>query len=145
MNLGKLKKGELLDICAKLGILRCKSKTRAQLIHLIHNGKLDNKGSNAGGHNTNVNGKSFEIATNVAHDSNYVKLVQREFITYMRKMHSICVFRIPDEAYIQGTSIVKILEKKTQSMEGSVETKLWASPSLKREYELVLGDGFRVS
>lgn len=29
-------------------------------------------------------------------------------------------------------------------MEGSVETKLWAGPALKREYELVLGDEFKV-
>ena len=29
-------------------------------------------------------------------------------------------------------------------MEGSVETKLWSGPSLKREYELVLGDEFEV-
>lgn len=29
-------------------------------------------------------------------------------------------------------------------MEGSVETKLWSGPSLKREYELVLGIGFEV-
>jgi hypothetical protein len=39
---------------------------------------------------------------------------------------------------------VKILEKKEQSVAGSVETKLWASPSLKREYEIVLGNDFVV-
>jgi hypothetical protein len=27
---------------------------------------------------------------------------------------------------------------------GSVETKLWAGPSLKREYEIILGDNFIV-
>jgi len=40
--------------------------------------------------------------------------------------------------------IIKILEKKEQNVPGSVETKLWGSPSLKREYELVLGTGFEV-
>ena len=29
-------------------------------------------------------------------------------------------------------------------MDGSVETKLWSCPSLKREYELVLGNDFEV-
>ena len=39
---------------------------------------------------------------------------------------------------------IKILEKKEQHVDGSVETKLWSGPSLKREYELVLGDKFNV-
>jgi hypothetical protein len=30
----------------------------------------------------------------------------------------------------------KILEKKNQNAEGSVDTKLWAGPSLKREYQI---------
>ena len=34
--------------------------------------------------------------------------------------------------------VMKILEKKEQRVQGSVETKLWSGPSLKREYELVL-------
>ena len=41
-------------------------------------------------------------------------------------------------------SLIKILEKKEQNVEGSVETKLWSGPSLKREYELVLGNDFKV-
>ena len=40
--------------------------------------------------------------------------------------------------------VIKILEKKEQNVEGTVETKLWSGPSLKREYELVLGDEFEV-
>jgi hypothetical protein len=36
------------------------------------------------------------------------------------------------------------LEKKEQNVDGSVETKLWSGPSLKREYELVLGPDFEV-
>jgi predicted small secreted protein len=58
------------------------------------------------------------------------------------------LFRCPDEAYIieytNGVKVIKILEKKEQNVEGSVETKLWSGPSLKREYELVLGNGFTV-
>lgn len=68
---------------------------------------------------------------------------------YMKKMHNIDLFRCPDEAYIfeyeNGTTEIKILEKKEQNVQGSVETKLWSGPSLKREYELVLGDNFKVS
>jgi hypothetical protein len=58
------------------------------------------------------------------------------------------LFRCPDEAYIieytSGRKVIKILEKKEQNVEGSVETKLWSGPSLKREYELVLGAEFEV-
>ena len=58
------------------------------------------------------------------------------------------MFRCPDEAYIieytSGRKVIKILEKKEQNVEGSVETKLWSGPSLKREYELALGNDFTV-
>ena len=43
-----------------------------------------------------------------------------------------------------GQIVLQILEKKEQKCEGSVETKLWSSPSLKREYELTLGENFKV-
>lgn len=66
----------------------------------------------------------------------------------MKRMYNVKLFRCPDEAYIveynTGRKVIKILEKKEQNVEGSVETKLWSGPSLKREYELVLGNGFEV-
>jgi len=66
----------------------------------------------------------------------------------MKKKYNIELFRCPDEGYItefkNGRKVIKILEKKEQNVEGSVETKLWAGPSLKREYELMLGDEFEV-
>jgi hypothetical protein len=66
----------------------------------------------------------------------------------MKKKYNIDMFRCPDEAYIieynSGRKVVKILEKKEQNGPGSVDTKLWAGPSLKREYELVLGPNFEV-
>jgi hypothetical protein len=72
----------------------------------------------------------------------------------MKKFYNIEMIRNPDEAYIINEKhksvdkdkkiLIKILEKKEQSVEGSVETKLWSSPSLKREYELLLGDKFIV-
>jgi len=67
---------------------------------------------------------------------------------YMKNKYNIELFRCPDEAYIieytNGRKVIKILEKKEQNVEGSVETKLWSGPSLKREYELVLGTDFEV-
>ena len=67
---------------------------------------------------------------------------------YMKNKYNIELFRCPDEAYIieynTGKKIIKILEKKEQNVEGSVETKLWSGPSLQREYELVLGADFEV-
>ena len=36
------------------------------------------------------------------------------------------------------------MEKKEQNVSGSVETKLWSGPSLKREYAIVLGNEFEV-
>ena len=68
-------------------------------------------------------------------------------ITHKNK-YNIDMFRCPDEAYIieyaSGRKVIKILEKKEQNVEGSVETKLWSGPSLKREYELILGPEFEV-
>jgi hypothetical protein len=71
------------------------------------------------------------------------------FKAYMCSKYKIDIFRHPDEAYIiecnaTGKTVIKILEKKEQHVAGSVETKLWAGPSLKREYEIVLGDKFEV-
>jgi hypothetical protein len=45
---------------------------------------------------------------------------------------------------ILGEKIIKILEKKEQNREGSVETKLWSGVALKREYELRFGSGFEI-
>lgn len=83
-----------------------------------------------------------------------IYLTQSGLKKYFKKKHDIELFRNPDEAYLikkvnsDGTydkCIVKILEKKEQHCEGSVETKLWAGPSLKREYEIILGDMFVVN
>jgi hypothetical protein len=75
-----------------------------------------------------------------------VFVLQSGMKRYMLVKYGIQMFRCPDEAYIietdsgSGTTrvVVKILEKKEQRVQGSVETKLWSGPSLKREYELVL-------
>lgn len=137
-----------------------------------------NKGTGAGGSNTNYYGKKFEEKTNnekrlldMGYDKNsfstkptkssdyylskkfedktIVFVLQSGLKKYMKIKYNKELFRCPDEAYIieysDGRKAIKILEKKEQNREGSVETKLWAGPSLKREYELVLGSEFNVS
>ena len=64
---------------------------------------------------------------------------------FCQKNYNIDAIREPDEAYIikkDDKTTIKILEKKAQNGQGSVETKLWACIGLKREYEIVFGDNF---
>ena len=136
-----------------------------------------NKGTGAGGANTNYYGKRFEEKTNnqprliamgytnlpyskkpkkandyylskTFEDKTVVFVLQNGLKKYVKFKYNIDLFRCPDEAYIieytSGRKVIKIVEKKEQKVEGSVETKLWAGPSLKREYELVLGAEFEV-
>jgi hypothetical protein len=133
-----------------------------------------NKGIGAGGVNTNYFGKMFEEKTNnrqrlleigytkysftkKAYDNYLSKTFENKTVvfvsqnglkTFMKNKYNIDLFRCPDEAYIieyaSGRKVIKILEKKEQNVDGSVETKLWSGPSLKREYELVLGLEFEV-
>ena len=81
-------------------------------------------------------------------DKNISFVLQGALKKYMKNKYNIELFRCPDEAYIieytSGRKLIKILEKKAQNGDGSVETKLWSGPSLKREYELVLGADFEV-
>jgi hypothetical protein len=137
-----------------------------------------NKGTGAGGANTNYYGKKFEEKTNneqrllnlgyiknsitkkkskekynyylskIFEDKKIVFVLHNGLKLYMKNKYNIELFRYPDEAYIieynDGRKIIKILEKKEQNVVGSVETKLWSGPSLKREYELVLGKDYSV-
>lgn len=150
---------------------------------------IKNRGTGAGGANTNYYGKMFEEKTNNEHrllslgftkvqlnktgkkqycltkvcgNKIFTFVSQHTLKTYMKQKYDINIFRCPDEAYIvehipteeeyreegrkySGKVAVKILEKKEQNVDGSVETKLWSAPSLKREYELLLGDNFHIS
>jgi hypothetical protein len=135
---------------------------------------MNNKGLGAGGANTNLYGKKFEEITNneprlLADGFEKIKINNTRFGYYlsktmedrkmhfvlqsglkafMKQKHSIDMFRCPDEAYIveynDGKCEIKILEKKEQRVEGSVETKLWSGPSLKQEYEILLDGKFTV-
>ena len=128
-----------------------------------------NKGTGAGGAKTNENGKRFEETTNnelrlvsqgftkksinknkfgyFLEKENVVFVLQGGLVDYMKKEYDIELFRNPDEAYIikkGDKTVIKILEKKHQNVQGSAETKLWAAPALKREYELVIGENFEI-
>lgn len=122
-----------------------------------------------GGASTNLYGKLFELRTcmkprlkhygfneinkycftKLYHDKIITYLTQSYFKKYMFSTYGIKVHRHPDEAYIiqdlsNNIKTLKVLEKKEQKCEGSVDVKLWAAPSLKREYELTLGHQFNV-
>jgi hypothetical protein len=136
---------------------------------------IQNKGTGAGGANTNKNGNKFEEKTSnrkrllemgfienvtqkhnqrfeylskTLEDKNIIFVEQHNFQKYMNHVYNVELFRNPDEAYIieynNGRKIIKILEKKEQNTKGSVETKLWSGPSLKRKYEIVLDGLFEV-
>jgi len=82
---------------------------------------------------------------NKKHNVNILWFKQNSFVKYIKSKYNIDVYRKPDEAFIIEDStkdkvIIKIIEKKNQNVEGSVETKLYASPSLKREYQLMFKD-----
>ena len=121
-----------------------------------------NKGTGAGGANTNKSGKGFEKLTACetflvsngftkkgdnkkcyyeyqAGNKKIQHLTQGYFKEYIQKTYGVKLFRNPDDAFIivEGNQItIKILEKKNQNGDGSVDTKLWAGPSLKREYQI---------
>ncbi len=122
--------------------------------------------------NANFNGKNFEDKTSLEEyllKCNYKKIFlskknyflyktienicivftsQSNFKSYIQHKYNIKIFRNPDEAFIiensVGEKFIKILEKKCQNVNGSVETKLWSGSSLKREYQLVLGKDFDI-
>ncbi len=130
-----------------------------------------NRGTGAGGAATNVNGIAFETKTSneprllasgferkpipkckgkyayfLEKDST-VYLTQNGLKQYMMSTFGIELFREPDEAYLRkegDTYVLKILEKKNQNVEGSVDTKLLSGNSFRREYQIALDERFRV-
>jgi hypothetical protein len=115
-------------------------KTNNQ-IRLINNGYITNNFTKKSKEKYNFYlSKTFE-------DKTVIFVLQNGLKKYMKNKYNIELYRCPDEAYIieyNNKKVIKILEKKEQHVDGSVETKLWSSPSLKREYELVLGNDFEV-
>lgn len=140
------------------------------------NSKKTNKGTGAGGANTNKYGKSFEEKTNneprlladgfekviVNKHSKYGYYLVKEmedkkiyFVsqsglkTFMEHKYQLVLFRCPDEAYIveynDGTYKILVLEKKEQSVDGSVDTKLLAGVGFIEEYQEALEGKFIVN
>ena len=92
--------------------------------------------------------KTYDYLSKTYEDKTIIFVLQHGLKIYMKNKYNIDLFRCPDEAFIieynSGKKVIYILEKKEQNVDGSVETKLWSGPSLKREYELVLGEDFDV-
>ena len=128
-----------------------------------------NKGTGAGGANTNKNGKAFEEKTSneprllgfvksvipgkkgkydyylekPTADGSIVYLTQGGMASYFMWKFSIEMVRHPDEAYLiqhGDTYTLRVLEKKNQNVQGSVDTKLLAGPGMLEEYELCISD-----
>lgn len=131
---------------------------------------IKNKGTGAGGANTNINGLSFENKTSIENkllENNFTKIVmnnknkygyyfeynnvennnkiiyltQNGFKLYFKEKHNIHVYKQPDEAFIiisANNYNIKILEKKNQNVDGSVEDKLKTGQFNKREYEKMI-------
>ena len=62
--------------------------------------------------------------------------------TYMMQKFGVKMFREPDEAYFVKAPYggrLKILEKKNQNTDGSVEIKLLAGPGFLEEYRWIMG------
>jgi hypothetical protein len=137
--------------------------------------KSPNKGTGAGGAATNYHGKLFEaktdnetrllnegfIKTVTGHtkfgyflskqfkDKRVIFVSQSGLKEFIKKFYNVDIFRHPDEAYIfeytDGRRVIKILEKKEQNVEGSVDTKLLSGPIFREEYMEALEGKFEVS
>jgi hypothetical protein len=137
--------------------------------------KVTNKGTGAGGSNTNYFGKKFEEKTNneprlletgftktiinkktkfgyyltkTFEDKTVTFVSQNGLKEYIHLKYGIELFRCPDEAYVfeytDGKKVIKILEKKEQMVDGSVDTKLLTGPMFKEEYFEALEGIFEV-
>jgi hypothetical protein len=132
---------------------------------------LINKGTGAGGANTNATGIAFETKTDNESrllSSGWVKklipsakgkyayylenadnticyMTQNGLKSYVKHFHNKELFREPDEAYLFRNGdkyTLRVLEKKNQNGPGSVDTKLCAGQWFKDEYKECLGEQF---
>ena len=129
--------------------------------------KIINKGTGAGGANTNFNGIMFENKTSIENkllENNFKKIImnknkygyyyiktnnennkiiyltQSGFQSYFKENFNFNIYKKPDEAFVilnNNTFYIKILEKKNQNVEGSVEDKLKTGLFNKKEYEKI--------
>lgn len=132
---------------------------------------MENRGTGAGGSNTNKNGKSYEDKVDIEQkliDIEFFLKIQNKNINYSSKklynkvvyyfkqanlkkylqLNGITIYRNPDIAYLKeyndGKKHLTIFEIKNQNGSGSVDTKLWAGIGLKEEYEICLGKDYTI-
>lgn len=163
-----VKQNKMKKLSKNKTIKTIKNKTK-NLIKNVVNSVIKNKGSGAGGHLTTKNGKNFEEITcieNVLLENNFEKIVfnknkygyyfekeeenikiiyltQSGFKSYFSKYYNISIHRYPDEAFLiynNNNLHIKILEKKNQNNNGSVEDKMKNGHFNKREYEKMISD-----
>ena len=129
-----------------------------------------NRGTGAGGANTNVNGLAFEERTsnerflrengfeemNIGNtyylrkqigDKELMFFMKKGFKKYIQQTFRIDICREPDEAYLWksgDTYTFRCVEKKNQNVAGSVDTKLLAGPGFVDYYKRALGPQFDV-
>ena len=126
--------------------------------------KIINKGTGAGGYKTTLHGNTFELFTSIELkllENNFNKIIldkkstygyyfeknvdnkqilyftQFGFKKYFKKTLNINIYKNPDEAFViysNNEYNIKILEKKNQNVEGSVEDKLKTGDFNRREY-----------
>lgn len=90
---------------------------------------------------------NFYLEKEITPSKTILYLTKRGLKAYFKKFFNIELFREPDEAYViceDGNYSVKILEKKNQEGAGSVDTKLLAGIGFIEEYQICLGDKFKV-
>ena len=129
----------------------------------------ENRGTGAGGANTNRSGKPYEekvdiesylINNNsfykVKDKCNYLQKTDNNNITYYFKQGNLKkflakrgknIFRNPDMAILKEHDDRKhliIFEVKNQNVSGSVDTKLWSGYTFRREYQKCLGDEYKI-
>jgi len=130
-----------------------------------------NRGTGAGGAETNASGIAFELQTSIIPRLNELGYQKSQMDNTkngytMNKIYSdhgvifmtqaglgkffvnTGIFRNPDEAFLvidkTGKKTLKILEKKNQTGAGSVDSKLALGPYFVEEYQEVLGSGIEI-
>ena len=132
-----------------------------------------NKGTGAGGANTNYNGKNFEKLTCIENkllENNFTKITMGKNKTdyyfekkdnenkilyftqgalklYLMKTYNIVIYRNPDEAFLiyhNNKYHLKIIEKKNQNGAGSVDEKFKTGRANIREYIHMINDKIKL-
>jgi len=124
------------------------------VVNMINNIDLDkdnknkpiiNRGTKAGGKNTNINGLNFEKETsckNILEEEGYNDFSKNLFKQFINKKKIYSVIdgcKSPDECYInEDKKHIIIIEKKFQNKNGSVCEKIQTAPFKKLYFEKIL-------